>query len=255
MVNENVTPEKVGKYYDEWTERYRASFGDTFQACRPADSVELHRYILERSGIRDGDRVLDAGCGICAPSIFIASRRNVVIDAVTVSKRQVETGRQLVAQVGLADKIRVRLADFNRLEDHFSEGTFDRAIFLESLSHAAEPGVALRSVFNVMKPGGVVYIKDFFEKQCDTEVERRLVREVIERVDRAFALRTPSLPHTMSAITQIGFRQVCVEPIRFTSDNSVWRNFNDAHSFDLYGGKDPCQWCDWLELTFERPAS
>jgi cyclopropane fatty-acyl-phospholipid synthase-like methyltransferase len=254
MANEDVTPEKVGKYYDEWTERYRSSFGDTFQAYRPANSTDLHQYILERAGIRDGDRVLDAGCGICAPSIFFAAHRNVVIDAVTVSERQVETARGLVSQVGLGDKIKVHLADFHRLEDHFSEATFDRAVFLESLSHAAEPGGPLRSVFNVLKPGGVVYIKDFFEKQCDTEEERRLVHEVVERVDRTFALRTPSLQHTVDAITRIGFRQLRAEPIRFTSDNSVWRRFNDAHGFDLYGGKEARQWCDWLELTFERPA-
>jgi sterol 24-C-methyltransferase len=254
MANEDVTPEVVGKYYDEWTERYRSSFGDTFQAYRPASSVELHQYILEHSGIRDGDRVLDAGCGICGPSIFFASHRNVAIDAVTVSKQQVQTARQLVAQAGLGDKIRVHLADFHQLEDHFSEATFDRALFLESLSHAAEPAGPLRSVFNILKPGGVVYVKDFFEKQCDTEAERGLVHEVVERVDRTFALRTPSLQHTIDAISQIGFRQLHAEPIRFTSDNSVWRRFNDAHDFDLYGGKEARQWCDWLELKFERPA-
>jgi ubiquinone/menaquinone biosynthesis C-methylase UbiE len=166
----------------------------------------------------------------------------------------VQTARQLVAQVGLGDKITVHLADFGRLEDRFSEATFDRALFLESLSHAADPATPLRSVFNVLKPGGVVYIKDFFEKQCDSEAERRLVHEVVERVDHTFSLRTPNLQQTIDAITQIGFRQLRVESIRFTSDTSVWRHFNDAHGFDLYGGQEPRQWCDWLELTFERPA-
>jgi sterol 24-C-methyltransferase len=255
MANEDVTPEKVGKYYDTWTERYRSSFGDTFQAYRPANGMDLHQYILERSGIRDGDRVLDAGCGICGPSMFFASHRDVVIDAVTISMRQVQTARQLVEQVGLGDKITVHLADFDRLEDRFSEATFDRVLFLESLSHAAEPAAPLRSVFNVLKPGGIVYIKDFFEKQCDSEAERRLVHEVVERVDRTFSLRTPSLQHTIDAITQIGFRQLRVEPIRFTSDGSIWRHFNDAHGFDLYGGKEPREWCDWLELKFEKPPS
>ena len=101
---------------------------------------------------------------------------------------------------------------------------------------------------------GVVYIKGFFEKHCDTKAERQLVHEVVERVDCTFAVRTPSLRHTKDAITQIEFPQLRAELMRFTSDNSVARRFRDAHDFDLYGGKEACQWCDWLELKFEKPA-
>jgi hypothetical protein len=54
---------------------------------------------------------------------------------------------------------------------------------------------------DVLKPGGVVYIKDFLEKHCDTEAERQLVHEVVERVDRTVAVRTQSLPYTIDAIT------------------------------------------------------
>lgn len=254
MPDDDLSPERVGQYYDEWTDRYRSCFGDTLQACRPAQAADLHQYILERAGIRDGERILDAGCGVCGPSLYFASHRDVAIEAVTVSRDQVETARQLVAQAGLAGRITVRLADFHKLEESFPPATFDRVLFLESLSHAQDPAGPLLSAFNVLKPGGVVYIKDFFERPGQTADERRRVREAIARVDRTFVLHTPNLQHTVRRLTQAGFHQDWIEPVGFPSDNSVWLGFNAAHRFDLYGGEEPLQWCDWLELRFAKPA-
>ena len=253
MSNGDRSPEQIGRYYDEWTARYQECFGNTLQACRPAQSADLHQYILERAGIEDGERILDAGCGVCGPSIYFASHREISIDAVTVSRHQVRTARQLVSEAGLDEKITVHLGDFHKLRELFPASTFDRVLFLESLSHAMDPTAPLQSAYEALKPGGVVYIKDFFEKQLDTPEEQRLLRETIDRIDRTFVLKTPSLHHTVSVLTGLGFREQLIEPVGFAADNSVWIRFNDTHRFDLYGGRAPFQWCDWLELRFEKP--
>lgn len=252
MSNDDRSPEQIGRYYDEWTARYRDCFGDTLQACRPAHAADLHQYILERAGIEDGERILDAGCGVCGPSIYFASHRKVSIDAVTVSGNQVATARQLVADAGLDGSITVQQGDFHKLGELFPASTFDRVLFLESLSHAMDPTGPLQSAYDMLKPGGVVYIKDFFERQFDTPEERRIVRETIDRIDRTFVLKTPNLPQTLHVLTGLGFRQQLVEPVGFAADNSVWARFNETHRFDLYGGQPPVQWCDWLELRFEK---
>lgn len=255
MAETPLSPESVGEYYDQWTERYFAGFGDTFQACRPTHTADLHQYILERSGIRDGERVLDAGCGICGPSLYFASHRDLLIDAVTVSEHQVTMARERVRRAGLEGKVKVYLADFHRLDDHFPAARFDRVLFLESLSHSADTLAALRSVFRVLRAGGVVYIKDFFEKQCDCDEERRRVREVIERVNRTFVLKTPVLRRTVELLREVGFVQLSMGSVEFPNDTSVWRRFNDLHAFDVYGGNPPFPWSDWCELRFMKPIS
>lgn len=253
MADPSLIAESVGEYYDEWTDRYQSSFGDTFQACRPTNPLDLHRYVMECSGIRGGERILDAGCGICGPSLYFAKHRDVLIDAVTISRVQVATGNRRVAEAGLDSKIKVHLADFQRLNEYFPESTFDRVLFLESFCHSADPGTTLRGVFKVLKPGGVVYIKDFFEKQCDTEVERRLVRKVVDRVHQTFLCRAPRIRDTVELLKLVGFRQQTVEPVKFSPDHSIWRHFNEAHEFDLYDGQTPYEWSDWLSLRFEKP--
>jgi hypothetical protein len=49
MRNDEVTPEQVGVYYDEWTPRYRATFGDTLQACRPTETADLQKPLRPTS--------------------------------------------------------------------------------------------------------------------------------------------------------------------------------------------------------------
>lgn len=244
---------RVGLYYDEWTPRYQAVFGDTFQACRPSETDDLHNYILESAGVQDGERILDAGCGVCGPSIHFAAHRKIKIDAVTISSAQVSTARRLVAEAGLGRQITVHQADFHELNKTFPEATFDRVLFLESLSHAADPMQPLESVFKVLKPGGVVYIKDFFEKEHTDIDKRRLVQEVIARVDRTFVVRTPRVGHTVRALEQIGFKKQHVGPMGFRNDDSVWIKFDQAHKFDLFAGIGPVEWSEWLELRFQKP--
>ena len=63
----------------------------------------------------------------------------------------------------------------------------------------------LESVLKVLKPGGVVYIKDFFEKEYADIDKRPLVQEVIARVDRTFVVKTPRVGHTVRVLEQVGF--------------------------------------------------
>lgn len=254
MRHDELSPEQVGRYYDEWTPRYRASFGDTFQAGRPSETADLHRYLLESADLRDGQRVLDAGCGVCGPSIAFATRRRLTIDAVTVSKEQAQTAERLVAAAGLSGRITVHLADYHTLHERFAAETFDRIVFLESLSHAADPTGPLQAAFTVLKPGGLVYIKDFFAKDHDDADEQRRVRETIARVDRTFAVKTPRLSHTVDVLRRIGFVEQRVGPVGFTNDHAVWARFNLAHDFDLFGGEEPIEWSEWLELRFQKPS-
>jgi SAM-dependent methyltransferase len=253
MPESRPRPQDVGDYYDQWTSRYQESFGDTFQAYRPAEITDLHRYILESSGVRDGERILDAGCGIGGPSRYFASHRDISIAAVTISPAQAVEGRRLNAEAGLDERIATYLADFHRLHELFPPASFDRVLFLESMSHASDALGPLQSAFRVLKPGGTVYIKDFFQKACADPVMQRRVKDVIARVDREFRVATPLLDRLVGALGEAGFARDYVRPLGFDNDLAVWLKFNTAHDFELYGGQEPVQWCDWMELRFHKP--
>jgi ubiquinone/menaquinone biosynthesis C-methylase UbiE len=247
------TPEEISSYYDAWTTKYLEVFGDTIQAHRPTREEDLHDYLMRRAGLRDGKRALDAGCGVCGPGLHFAAHADITLEALTLSPVQARMACERIVQGGFADRVNVRVGDFHRLPELYPREEFDVVYFLESLSHSPAPERVLAGVYEVLKPGGIVYIKDFFIKPCATAEERRRVLRVIERVDRLFAVKTADAGEMIGHLRGAGFLPVWVEPPRFQVDNTRWQEFEREHRFDLFEGDESFDWSQWLELKFQKP--
>ena len=243
----------VGGYYDAWTAHYINHFGDTFQAHRPTQAAALHEYLFERIGIRGGMRVLDAGCGVCGPAVQFARRCSAKIEALTISAVQARLARERLAQEMLSERVTVREGDFHELESLYPREAFDIVYFLESLSHSPDPRAVLEGVYSVLKPGGVVYVKDFFIRKCQSADELTRVLRVIDKVDRLFAVKTADAEEMKATFREVGFLPLWIEAPRFTVDNSCWQSFEAAHAFDLFDGSPSFDWSDWWEMRFQKP--
>jgi ubiquinone/menaquinone biosynthesis C-methylase UbiE len=248
-----LQPSDVRRYYDEWTEKYLEFFGESLQAHRPAREEDLLHYLMTQAGIRDGQRILDAGCGICGPARHFARNRRISIEALTISPVQAELARERNRAARLDQRIHVTIGDFHQLVGIYGRETFDLVYFLESLSHSSRPDEVLRSVHEVLKPGGIVYVKDFFILVRDTPEEQERVLNVIERVDRTFAVKSPWPGDIRDALRQAGFLPLFVTNPRFEDDRSVWRQFAGKHQFDLYGDQEPFECWEWLEMKSQKP--
>jgi cyclopropane fatty-acyl-phospholipid synthase-like methyltransferase len=249
----DLEPADVRAYYDVWTQKYLEFFGESIQAHRPTREEDLLSYLLEHSGIRDGQRVLDAGCGICGPARFFAARRDVVIDALTVSPVQIDIARERNEAAGLSSRIRPILGDFHELTKLYGREQFDLVYFLESLSHSSRPGDVIREVYEVLKPGGIVYIKDFFILPQATEEEQQRAFEVVARVDRTFAVKSAWVAEIQRELRAAGFLELFAHRLQFTDDDTVWRRFAGKHHFDLYAGAETFECWEWQELRFQKP--
>lgn len=248
-----LQPADVGEYYDQWTEKYLADFGSSIQAHRPSREDDLLDYLMRRAGIRDGQRLLDAGCGICGPARHFAARRDVTIEAITISPLQAKMARERNAAARLDQRIRVTHGDFHQLASLYGREQFDLVYFLESLSHSARPADVLRSVYEVLRPGGIVYIKDFFVLEKDDPAEQRRVLEVIERIDRTFAVKTVWPAQMEELLRAAGFFRLFTSKPEFVVDNSVWQSFAGKHQFDLWPDGVSFEAWQWLELRYQKP--
>jgi cyclopropane fatty-acyl-phospholipid synthase-like methyltransferase len=228
-------------------------FGDCIQAHRPAKEGQLLEYLMESVGLRDGMHALDAGCGICGPARYFAGRRDVRIEAVTISPLQVGIASARNKAAGLDSRIKVTLGDFHQLPEIFGHEVFDVAYFLESLSHSAEPIRALEATYKVLKPGGFVYIKDFFIRPCKSEEEQQRVLEVVARVDRIFSTKTAWAAVVKRHLEDIGFLRVFASAPKFEVDNTRWQWFEQKHNFDLFAGGKSFDWSEWLEIKSQKP--
>ncbi len=249
-----ATPEDVGRYYDDWTNRYLASAGDVIQAYRPADTEELLSYYIAAAGLVRGSRVLDAGCGVGGPAIHFARHAGVVVDGITASGVQAEKACAAVAAAGLASRVRIVQGDYHTLDRHYAPSSFDTAIFLESLGHSSDPSAAVRSAATALKTGGALYVKDFYARESDDAEERRRIAAVVANIDRIYAYNTLDLHTVIAAVRRAGLEIDFVRRLGFASDVAARAEFERVNAIDIFGGMTPFVAADWLELRATKPS-
>ena len=242
----------VKDYYDDWNDRYINSFGDIFQAARAECDDDLIAHVVRMAGIQDGMRVLDAGCGICGPSIRIARIANVSIDAVTISPVQAELARKRVQDAGLADRITVHLGDFAGLAAIFGPDRFDRIIFLESLCHARRLDEVTRGCRDVLRPGGQVYVKDFYRKPYDDPAQRAWSDVVVGRVEQEFLLSVRDISEVCDSLARAGLYRTYCTKLGFDVSFAVSEKFAADNRIDVYVGGQPINWGDWYDVAFHK---
>jgi SAM-dependent methyltransferase len=139
-------------FYDAYGEREWTRFED---GRTPSVSIATHAAYLRRF-VRDGDRVLDAGCGPGRFTIELA-RIGARIVASDLSPGQLDLHRRYAAAVD--DSVEARIvADVSQLP--FDENVFDAAVcYGGALSYLLERGPAgIAELARVTRPGGHVLV-------------------------------------------------------------------------------------------------
>jgi cyclopropane fatty-acyl-phospholipid synthase-like methyltransferase len=225
------TTEDVKHYYEEKTPAYLAGFGEVFQGSRPASTANLLDYIIQAAELWSGLRILDAGCGVCGPSTYFAQKVDLTIEALTISPLQVQEAKKRIGSLGLASRISVREGDFHRLADIYKADSFDRVLFLETICHARDYRTVLEQAMRILKPGGLLYIKDFYCQDFRSKphlIETQL--EDLQALNRVYCLVLPDLPSLLELVSELGFM---LEYLRKPGYHAV---FEPWIKFDMVSG-------------------
>jgi SAM-dependent methyltransferase len=169
----------------------------------------------------DGSSVLEAGCGVGAQTVTLASNSpKAVITSIDVSEASVIEARKAVQAAGI-NNVTLRQADIFHLP--FPPESFDHVFVCFVLEHLARPVEALRAVKHVLKPGGSITVIEgdhgstFFYP--DSDYARRAVRCQVELQARAGgnALIGRAL---YPLLREAGFGEVHVSPRMVYVDSS-----------------------------------
>jgi cyclopropane-fatty-acyl-phospholipid synthase len=71
--------------------------------------------VCTKLGLREGERLLDVGCGWGSFVLHAATRHGVSAVGITLSPNQAELARRRVAKAGLEDRVEIRLCDYRDL--------------------------------------------------------------------------------------------------------------------------------------------
>lgn len=249
-IQNNEYLDSVRNYYNKMNPFYLKCLGKTYQAglLKVDDKYESYYQsnllCAQRAGIKSGQKVLDAGCGVCGPSIDIASSiHDLDIYAVTISDKQVKTAQNLIQQAKLSENIQIQRCDYHDLS--FSDNTFDHVIFLESFGYSYNPYRLLSEAFRVLKPGGCIYIKDIFCRATSFNEEEKRKLMIFNEV---YLYKTTTMEKIVEVIDEIGFTNISSCDV---SDISKTKLYDQAMIENKYGLLEKSDLGEFHQYDFE----
>lgn len=124
-----------------------ASAGQSLEDAQRAK----YRSICDRMALRQGDHVLEIGCGWGGFAEYAAREVGARVTAITISREQHEFARRRIHEAGLAERVDIRLVDYRDVE-----GRFDRIASIEMFEAVGEQywDAYFATLRRVLKPGG-----------------------------------------------------------------------------------------------------
>lgn len=130
------------------------------------------------SELRLGDRalVLDAGCGEGEVARRVASSTGASVVGIDPLEQSVEIATAR-SERSPNDRVTFEIGDYHDLQ--FDDSSFDAVYTMETLVHSSDVSQALREIFRVLKPGGVLVTVEYAsvaESRADPSEYHHLLR-------------------------------------------------------------------------------
>lgn len=144
------------EFYKLWLDQRMVYSCAYFQS--PDDSLDQAQeqkldHICRKLRLKQGQRLLDIGCGWGGLVIYAAENYGVHAEGITLSEPQAETASERIRERGLEDRCRVLLKDYRELGDH--EG-YDVLASVGMVEHVGEANLPryFRQALDLLRPGG-----------------------------------------------------------------------------------------------------
>lgn len=174
------------------------------------DALRRENEVLaERVGLKEGERVLDAGCGVGGSAIFLAKNYKCEVVGITLSAKQVQTATEKATKEGVKEKAIFKVMDYTCTD--FLSQSFDVVWGIESVCHIDDKRLFIKEAARLLKPGGRLIIADGFAKdpprtpQDQVNMERWLEGWGVKALDQA--------QHFELSLKQEGFESICFSDI------------------------------------------
>ncbi|MCS0600197.1 class I SAM-dependent methyltransferase [Streptomyces sp. LP11] len=166
--------------------------------------------VCAKLGLKEGQRLLDVGCGWGSMAIHAAREHGVRVVGVTLSQEQAAHARKRVADEGLTDRVEIRVQDYRDVVD----GPFDA---VSSIGMAEHVGAAryleyASRLYALLKPGGRL-----LNHQIARRPERDETAYEVDRFIDSYVFPDGELAPLGTTVTQLeraGFEVRDVEALR-----------------------------------------
>lgn len=252
------TPSDIAAFYNTYHKQFKKVYGNVIQAFRTNNLENLLNYEFNSAGFNKGDKLIDAGCGVCGPAIHFAKEFKVQIDAISVSDEQVKEAEEEIIKNQKANYIKVHHKDYHQMSSFLEQETYDGVYFLESFGHSFNKKILLDETWKMLKPGGICYIKDLFLKEPIISSHKEKIDYEVGRINESYKYDVSDLYEVLKIIRKKGFILNFVKTIDL--DINDFENLAISNEFqELTGISKIDNWeeyifpVDFFEIKITKP--
>ncbi len=172
------------------------------------------------AGLSADELVLDLGTGTAQiPLELCAQNPKAQIVAIDLAEQMIRLARENVARAGLDQQIVLQVVDAKRLP--FADGHFAAVMSNSIVHHIPEPSGAMAEALRVLRPGGLIFVRDLARPKDDEQVGHQVATYAAGCNSHQRQLFKDSLRAALSVaevramVEQLGFDSSGVQP---TSD-------------------------------------
>lgn len=117
--------------------------------------IRANEVLAEMGNIRQGARIVDAGCGLGHSTLWLAEHFNATVTGITIVPRQVATMQKFIVKNGIKNVAFLEASYFNM---PFEDNSIDVVWAIEAVCHAQDKSMFYKEAYRVLKPGGKLLI-------------------------------------------------------------------------------------------------
>lgn len=147
----DVSNEFFSLFLDESMTYSCAIFSRGAKTLEEAQEEKLET-VARKLALKEGDRVLDVGCGWGAFPLWAATKHGASVVGITLSPPQAEEARRRAEKAGVADRVEIRVMDYRDLAGE----RFDAIASIGMVEHVGASQIDLyaRALAGLLEPGG-----------------------------------------------------------------------------------------------------
>ncbi len=140
-------------FYSKWldeTMTYSSALFKTGQEDMAKAQTQKYAQLCDEMGMKDGDHLLEIGCGWGGFAEYAAGTRGAKMTCLTISQEQHDFAKERMFKAGLADKVDVVMRDYRD-----EKGTYDGIASIEMFEAVGEKywPTYFNAVHDRLKPG------------------------------------------------------------------------------------------------------
>jgi cyclopropane-fatty-acyl-phospholipid synthase len=210
----------IAHHYDVGNDFYALILGPSMVyscAVWPAADTTLEQaqyakldLVCRKLQLRDGQRLLDVGCGWGSMVLHAAEHYGVHATGITLSVEQAAYARKRIAEAGLTDRVDIRVQDYRDVKD----GPYDAISSIGMAEHVGSERYLeyARTLYTLLRPGGRLLNHQIARRPLIDEEAYR-IDEFIDRYVFPDGELAP-VGATIARLEQAGFEARDMEALR-----------------------------------------